>query len=526
MWSKLPDRFTLSTLKEPLAEVGIDLDDAEHLEEVANFLESLRAEGCLVLEGAENPSPSANSVEARREEIRQIPKIKAKFDYDLHKEGILATVGIELTYRCVEKCVHCFNPKYINGATSCDANGELTTAEIKTLLAEMYEMGVNSISFTGGEVFLRQDFFEILDEVKRLRFSFSISTNGQLLSEETIRKLAGYYPTGVGISVYSANPEIHDATTSVKGSFAKSVQALKLLHEHGIGTLIKSPLMNHTVHGYKELLKLCDNLKATPQFDCTISPSIDGNQYVTLHQIHDREILEQIFREKKMPLYVGLDMDGKGQRMAVDETSCGAGLMNLGICPDGTVYPCNSLPLELGNIRNGGLRKIWEEGEVLKMWNELTVQDTNECGLYRKCSYCNYCAGLAMLQHNDLFRSHSTSCHIAAVRMGIVEKLENNIDPLDEYKRKYGQPFGYDLEFSPPGSTQPTEIRNHDEINLNYVAIDHSGEHFVEKVKPIKQHGNPIRKKKTPEPGSPQDLYNRGELCKDNNEREFLETGR
>lgn len=42
MWSKLPERFTLQTLKEPLADIGIDLEDAEHLEEVENKSLSVR----------------------------------------------------------------------------------------------------------------------------------------------------------------------------------------------------------------------------------------------------------------------------------------------------------------------------------------------------------------------------------------------------------------------------------------------------------------------------------------------------
>jgi len=512
MWSKLPERFTLQTLKAPLAEIEIDLDEPEHLEEVENFLESLRQEGCLVLEGAENPQPVKKKLTP--EELRQITPVQSRFNVGLNKEGILPTVGIELTYRCNEKCVHCFNPKYHGG---CVSDGELTTAEIKALLHEMYEMGVYSVAFSGGEPSLREDFFDILDEVKRLKFAFTVSTNGQM-PEETLHKFAAYYPSSVGISIYSANPEIHEATTRIRGSFEKSVKALRILKEFGINTAIKSPLMNHTVHGYKELLRLCDDLKASPLFDCTISPSTDGNQDVTVHQILDKEILTQIFREERMPLYVGLETPTTGLRMAaVDDTLCGAGYTSLGICPDGKVYPCNSLPIELGNVRNGGLRKIWEESEVLKAWNRLTAQETNECGMYHKCLYCNYCAGLSMLTSNDLLTVHKASCDMAEIRRVVAVGLKHGIDPLMEYEKTHGKPFGYDLTFAAPLT---------EEIVRSMIEINHIGVDFIQRVNEIKKNGNPIRKGKNYESGSPEDLYHRGELKKDNSAREFLETGR
>lgn len=526
MWEILPEHFTLETLKEPLATIGIDLDDSEHRAEVENFLESLRQSEGLVLDGVENLQKPAtdNSI---RQEIRQIPQIKAAFDEQLSNDGILASLNIELTYRCCEKCVHCFNPKGHNTSSN-----ELTTAQWKILLNEAAEMGVSSVSFTGSEIFLRDDIFEILDETKRLNFSFSIATNGQLLTDDKTRRLAKLYPSNVGISIYSANPDIHDATTGVKGSFEKSVQALKLLQSLGVITHVKNPLMQHTVHGYEKLLELCNELHTTPLFDCTISPSIDGNQYVTLHQITDKEILEQVFREKRMPLYVGLEKDGQGKRMnPVDDTLCGAGSTALSICPDGTVYPCNSLPIELGklfssDIKDAGLQDIWKHSEALKVWNRLTAQDTNECGLYAKCSYCNYCAGLAMLKHNDLLRSHEESCSMAEVRHGVAIKLAKGIDPAVEYNQKNGKPFGYSLTFVAPVMSGNTPL-GHPEINLNTVSIDHSGEHFIEKVKQIKQHGNLARKSKQCEPDSPQDLYNRGELRKENAEPgRFTETGR
>ncbi len=68
--------------------------------------------------------------------------------------GIPLTVQLDLTYRCNERCVHCY--------LDHDDHGEMTTAEYKKLLDELAEAGVFFLTMSGGEIMLRKDFFEIL----------------------------------------------------------------------------------------------------------------------------------------------------------------------------------------------------------------------------------------------------------------------------------------------------------------------------------------------------------------------------
>ncbi len=70
------------------------------------------------------------------------------------------SVQLDLTYRCNERCVHCY--------LDHDDHGEMTTAEIKHLLDQMAEAGVFILTLSGGEIFLRKDFFELLEHARRL----------------------------------------------------------------------------------------------------------------------------------------------------------------------------------------------------------------------------------------------------------------------------------------------------------------------------------------------------------------------
>ncbi len=69
------------------------------------------------------------------------------------KLGIPLSVQIDLTYRCNERCVHCY--------LDHDDHGEMSTSEIKNLLDELASAGVFFLTLSGGEILLRKDFFEM-----------------------------------------------------------------------------------------------------------------------------------------------------------------------------------------------------------------------------------------------------------------------------------------------------------------------------------------------------------------------------
>src|SRR5258707_3620298 len=86
-----------------------------------------------------------------------------------HRLGVPFSVQLDLTYRCNEQCVHC----YLDHLD----HGEMSTTEIKHLLSEMAEAGVFILTLSGGEIFMRKDFFEILEHARDLTFWVKVKTN-------------------------------------------------------------------------------------------------------------------------------------------------------------------------------------------------------------------------------------------------------------------------------------------------------------------------------------------------------------
>src|SRR6478609_128315 len=83
--------------------------------------------------------------------------------------NIPLSVQLDLTYRCNERCVHCY--------LDHDDHGEMTTAEIKDLLDQMADAGVFYLTVSGGEILMRRDFFDILEYARKRTFCIKLKTN-------------------------------------------------------------------------------------------------------------------------------------------------------------------------------------------------------------------------------------------------------------------------------------------------------------------------------------------------------------
>ena len=69
------------------------------------------------------------------------------------KVGGITSVMFELTYRCSEKCIHCYNEGATRNDDEVSTRGdreELTLDEYKRIIDELYEEGLIKVCLTGG----------------------------------------------------------------------------------------------------------------------------------------------------------------------------------------------------------------------------------------------------------------------------------------------------------------------------------------------------------------------------------------
>lgn len=98
----------------------------------------------------------------------------------------LKTFILELTQRCNNQCLYCYNP-WRSKKHDYPA-GELSTTEVKNIVIKLQEENpVESIGLSGGEPFLRSDLPEIVSFIRQRHINPVIITNGTLLTEENVR---------------------------------------------------------------------------------------------------------------------------------------------------------------------------------------------------------------------------------------------------------------------------------------------------------------------------------------------------
>jgi len=87
------------------------------------------------------------------------------------------------------------------------------------------------ISLYGGEPLMRKDIYDFLEIAKVHNLKTTICTNGFLLNEKNVKKLADAGLYHLYVSLDGFNQETHDKIRGVKGSYDKIINALKIIHK-------------------------------------------------------------------------------------------------------------------------------------------------------------------------------------------------------------------------------------------------------------------------------------------------------
>ena len=351
----------------------------------------------------------------------------------------------EITYRCNESCVHCFNPgaSHAEGQRAKRKTDELSRDEWTRLLDEMSQVGVFRLLLTGGEVALRKDFFDIVGAARQRGFSVTVFTNGTLFNEAEVERLAGLYPHRVELSLYSSDPEVHDRITRLPGSFEKTRLTAQRLASLGVTVAVKMAVMADTIHAVSAFRSMCDLWGLESQVDFNMSPGVDGARAPLLTLLPDSLALIKAAMTPGDPLFAG--EVGQPRRSSWDDRKsspvCGAGRSLMSISPEGHIYPCNSLPLHVGSVRGQGLASVWNqsalggafrtppEASILSKWQSVNGGDYHVCGDFARCAWCQKCPGMAFLESGDELGPSTTNCRNAAARMIAYELIAEGRSP-------------------------------------------------------------------------------------------------
>jgi len=157
-----------------------------------------------------------------------------------------------LIRRCNLTCKHCYS---ISADT--DFKGELSTAEVYTVMDDLKTFGVPVLILSGGEPLLRPDIFEISNRAREMGFYTGLSTNGTLIDEHNIDAIAAAAYDYVGISIDGMR-ETHDRFRRKAGAFDASLAGIRLCRERGIKVGLRFTMTEDNANEFPDVLRLMD----------------------------------------------------------------------------------------------------------------------------------------------------------------------------------------------------------------------------------------------------------------------------
>lgn len=266
-----------------------------------------------------------------------------------------------VTYRCQCHCVHCSAGHHLKNDVE-----ELSTAEAKKLIDDSQDLGITILAFTGGETLLRDDLFELISYVDQKKTLPIMFTNGLLLTDDTVEKLADAGLYSIFVSLDSPVPKEHDRLRGMPGLFEAAVEGIKKMKSKGVFVGISSyATRSETEKGmYKKMYKFAQELGVhnLMLFDGVPTGNMikDTSDVLTTEQREEIvDYSDYIFSHSIIPPLSSMSWQNS-LGAYLGGIGCLAANLQYYISAYGDVTPCDFAPLSFGNIRKEPLREIWK----------------------------------------------------------------------------------------------------------------------------------------------------------------------
>ncbi|MFV1997605.1 MAG: heme d1 biosynthesis radical SAM protein NirJ [Acidiferrobacterales bacterium] len=349
-----------------------------------------------------------------------------------------------LIRRCNLTCKHCYSV-----SADKDFDGELTTEEVFDVLDDLKAFKVPAIILSGGEPLLRSDIFDISRRAKELGFYVGLSTNGTLISEANIDRIAEAEYDYVGISIDGLR-NTHDSFRRKAGAFDASMHAIRLCHDRDLKIGIRFTLTQDNAGDLPDLLKLAERERIDKFYLSHLNYAGRGNK----NRKHDvvlkttRRAMDLLFETSWQSEQQGLkrefvtgnnDADGvyllkwvaqrfpdrlehiQAKLMQWGGNASGVNIANIdnlgNIHPDTFWWDYN-----LGNVRDKRFSEVWQDTSDPLMAG-LKAEPRPLGGRCGACRYSRICNGNTRVRAYQLtggFWAEDPACYLDDDEIGVI----------------------------------------------------------------------------------------------------------
>ena len=314
--------------------------------------------------------------------------------------GLPIAGNFELTARCNFNCPMCY--VHLSEKDVQAKGGELTAEQWLQIAKDARDRGMVFVLLTGGEPFVRKDFFEILHGMQDLGLYVSINSNGSMLSGPILQKLLERPPFRMNISLYGGCNETYENMCG-KPAYTQVKENIKALRQAGVEVSLNLSITPYNKDDlekiYADAVELDVNVKASSYMYPSVR--VNGEQYGCGNRLSPEEAAECSVRWDKIR-FSREEFLARAESMknltAVQEPECPvetdegvrcrAGSTSFWMTWDGRMLPCGMLPHPGVKPLEMGFDAAWE---AVRNW-------TKEIRLPKQCQSCDHkelCAACA-----------------------------------------------------------------------------------------------------------------------------------
>ncbi len=327
------------------------------------------------------------------------------------------TLQWHITERCNWHCKHCYQ-------FDEDNKEELSTKQLFQVLEQyvflIRKWGIpkNSarLNITGGEPFVREDFFELLERIGSYSnlFKWGLLSNGSFMTEEIAKKLKSLNLFRCQVSLEGCE-KVNDEIRG-EGSFKKVIDAIKILVKEGITTSVSVSLAKHNMNDIPKLVEVLYNSGASYistrriipygrgfEFRNSLLKPVELKNYYLFTQEKNKEL-----NKKGIRFRIGIGCESgifNDERFSPSHKNH-CGIVNgrvLIVMANGEVLACRRVPIVMGNVLDQSLFEIWYSSN--KLWE---MRNLNNAHVFcQKCPNFNGCFGgakcVTYTYSNELF---------------------------------------------------------------------------------------------------------------------------
>jgi len=291
---------------------------------------------------------------------------------------------------------------------------ELPASAWLELARQAVDHGMVFLLLTGGEVFLRRDFFEIYEPLTRMGLVLALFTNGTLITKDIAARLAQAPPSRTEITLYGATAATYETVTGRPGSFAACCAGIEALVSQRVPLGLKTTITRQNLSELEGMRRMAHNWGVP----FSAAWMLSGRPDRTASEVEDCRL--------SVADCITLEATDRASahewtEIALKETTagrhnnfyCQAGKAAFVLSPAGEMNVCLVLPQPAARPLETGFAEAWKQ---VQQYVYAAPAAASECRTCDILAYCGRCPAWSMTETGTLTDPVPYLCEIARAR--------------------------------------------------------------------------------------------------------------